>query len=65
MTPIVNASGDARAMKQDKTRRTLAGKAYEKPELKEFGSIADLTAANNPVATKADGATMGNDKSVG
>ena len=36
---------------------------YVRPELKEFGTIAALT-ASNANGTKPDGATMGNDKSV-
>lgn len=28
---------------------------YEKPELKEYGRLADLTRATNPVGTMGDG----------
>ena len=40
-------------------------KPYASPELKEFGTVAELTAVNRPTGAKNDGATMGNDKSVG
>jgi hypothetical protein len=36
---------------------------YVRPELKEFGTIAALT-ASNAIGGKNDGSTMGADKSV-
>jgi hypothetical protein len=40
-------------------------KPYAAPELKEFGTIAELTATTLPVGPKNDGSTKGNDKSTG
>lgn len=40
-------------------------KPYQPPELKEFGTVADLTASNTPSGPKNDGATKGLDKSSG
>lgn len=42
-----------------------ARKPYAAPELKEFGTIAELTATNLPSGPKNDGATKGFDKSAG
>jgi hypothetical protein len=44
---------------------TEVRKPYVAPELKEFGTIAELTATNSPTGPKNDGATMGFDKSAG
>lgn len=40
-------------------------KPYAAPELKEFGTIAELTAVSLPTGPKNDAATMGLDKSAG
>lgn len=44
---------------------TDARKPYIAPELKEFGTIADLTMVSVPTGPKNDAATMGFDKSAG
>lgn len=38
---------------------------YAAPELKEFGTIAELTATQLPTGPKNDAGTKGNDKSLG
>ena len=40
-------------------------KPYAAPELKEFGTIAELTATNSAIGPKNDAGTMGFDKSAG
>ena len=42
-----------------------ARKPYVAPELKEFGTISELTATSQPTGPKNDGATKGFDKSSG
>jgi hypothetical protein len=44
---------------EQKDRRT-----YQRPELKEFGTIRELTAASSAVGSKNDAGTTGKDKSV-
>jgi hypothetical protein len=51
------------AMEKPQPPKSEAPRApYEKPELKEFGTIASLT-ATNAIGKFNDGATKGNDKS--
>ena len=53
------------AMESRKPEQKDERKPYAAPELKEFGTIAELTATNVPAGPKNDGATMGFDKSTG
>jgi hypothetical protein len=52
---------ESRMPEQNKDGR----KPYVAPELKEFGTIAELTAVSVPTGPKNDAATMGFDKSAG
>ena len=53
------------AMKSPKPEQKDERKPYSPPELKEFGTIAELTAQNSPTGPKNDSGTMGFDKSSG